>query len=248
MQALGVSDLASLYGAGSQTLGSLNSNPWLQAARGASNVGSLLASGGQSDTMARAAEQSRIDEDQRQQRIAAASQKVNELFAPYGDDYYNKVSQDYEAYYAPELDRQYGQTKGKLIADLSSRGVLDSSIAGKEQGDLARLYGDNQRTIKSQAQDYGRNWRNTVEGNRSNLLSLAESGAPLETVGNAFSNLEGFMTEPPEYSPLGDLFSQYSGNLTNAALVREARQSGLGFARAPSMGQDYRKNYTTNVK
>lgn len=216
--------------------------------RAASNVGSLLTSGGQSDTMARAADQARIDEDQRQQRIAQASQKVNELFAPYGDDYYNKVSQDYEAYYAPELDRQYGQTKGKLIADLSSRGVLDSSIAGKEQGDLARLYADNQRTIKSQAQDYGRNWRNTVEGNRSNLLSLAESGAPLETVGNAFSNMEGFMTEPPEYSPLGDLFSQYSGNLTNAQLVREARQSGLGFASAPSMGQNYRKNYTTNVK
>jgi len=174
------------------------------------------------------AEIARQQEDERQARITAGTAKVNDAFGGFNDDYYAGIGKSYLDYYNPQLDRQYNRAREALTYQLADSGNLDSSAAARKFGDLTSDYGVQKQTIANQAEGEKQGLRGQVEDNRGDLIRQLETGAGVDTTAASAMARANSLSKPAAYSPLGDLFSQYTGALRTNAAMQGAGYPGIG--------------------
>lgn len=151
----------------------------------------------------------RAQEEARQARIRAATNQVNSTFSGFNDDLYSKVASDYSNYYTPEADKQYTDTLGRVRAQLSQRGLLDSTEGARQLGDLASFYEQTKGDIGNQARDFANQYRSSIEDARGGLLALAQGAPEIGAIANQASARANALTAPPAFSPVGDLFARF---------------------------------------
>lgn len=149
----------------------------------------------------------RQQEAERQARIDAGRGAIDTAFSQFGDDYYNKIGEDYKAYYNPQVDDQYKKTREKLIYELARGSTLESDAATKRLEQLEKKYKDNQAQIGNQAVAAMNEARGRVEGERSNLVNLNLNAADPAVIGERASASAANVSAPPTFSPLGNMFA-----------------------------------------
>ena len=175
------------------------------------------------------ASEMRRQEEERQARIKAATDKVNEIFAPYDDAYFGKGATDYKAYYLPQIEKQYNDAKKSLVLSLNDRGLMQSSQAGQELADLADQYGQETTNVNNGAQDFSRSWQNNVENSRAQLLSQASTGPDSSAMASQAAAMAAAQSKMPSFSPIGDLFSKFTAQAANnAILAQQKATTGVG--------------------
>jgi hypothetical protein len=95
---------------------------------------------------------------------------------------------------------------------------------------LQRLYDENRQQVDNEAMSREQSARNAVEGARSNLVSLLQTTGDAQGASNQALSRANVLSAPEPFSPLGQLFTSFTGNLgTQAALERSGAMSGGRF-------------------
>jgi len=149
----------------------------------------------------------RAQEAERQARVDAGRAQIDSAFAQFDPTYYDKVRNDYLAYYNPQLDDQYKKTREKLIFDLARSSILESDAGTKKLEELEKKYADNRTQIANNAAGAVNESRGRIEGERGNLVNLNMNAADPALIGERASAGAANVSAPPTYSALGNMFA-----------------------------------------
>lgn len=186
----------------------------------------------------REARLAREEEQARQKRIREGTQRVNTLFdSQFDDDFFTGRRQAFMDYANPQLEQQYGDANKELAFALARGGLLDSSVRGEKAGELQRLYDLNKQNVADQALSHETQARTAVEDSRANLIATLNATGDAEGAANAALARSAALSQAPAYSPLGQLFADFTAGLgTQAAQERAAAMSGGWYKPAVNTG------------
>ena len=144
----------------------------------------------------------------RQQRIQAGATQISNMFDTFDDDFYNNYGSSYDAYYTPEIQRQYDQSREQLTFDAARSGLLNSSITTAAQADLARQLAEQQGIFGAQRDSEIGALRNQVADQRQAAFNqLYSSQDPDIAASNATGIVKNLTRSTPEFNAVGSLFN-----------------------------------------
>lgn len=167
-------------------------------------------------------------EAQRQAAIRSGTTQIDNTFnSQFTDDFYKNRQQSYLDYANPQLEDQYAKARQDLTFSLARSGNLDSSTRSAKDAELTQKYNLNKQGIADQGLAYGNQARGSVEDARASLIaSLNASGDASGAASQAIARSQA-LSAAPAYSPLGQLFSDFTSTLgTQAAQEKAAAMSG----------------------
>ena len=135
--------------------------------------------------------------------------------------FYDDAKNSYLDYYLPQLDKQYGDYNERNIYTLADKGLLQSSVKGEVDSDLADQYQIGQDKIYSGAADYEKGIRGDVANTKSDLMSLVLAGVDPASVSNMANTRAGILARPNSFDPLGDVFSQLATQAQNRFIAKK---------------------------
>ncbi len=183
---------------------------------------------GQGDAAAKAAEQARAEEAARQGRITAGTERVNNVFGQFNDEYYKGVSDAALNYYKPEVDRQYGDARKALTFNLARSGNLQSTAGADAFRKLSDAKARTDVDVANRAQGYATDMKGKVEGQRGDVLNSLYATADPEAAYSSATNAASLASSAPAYTPLNDLFSAFVATGANAIAAERAGYRGAG--------------------
>lgn len=174
------------------------------------------------------AAQARADEEARQGRIREGTTKINTMFdGQFNNDYFAGRRKAFSDHATPQLDDQYGKAQKELTFSLARSGLLDSSVRGEKAGELQKTMDLGRQQIADQAIANEGQSRNAVEDARSNLIATLNATGDAQGAANSAIARASALSQPAAFSPIGNLFADFTGALgTQAALERANAYSG----------------------
>lgn len=148
-------------------------------------------------------------EHTRQEEIKSGRKNINRQFKSFNDTYYDDYGQKYLDFYTPQLDDQYADARGKLIAALAGKGTLESTAGIGKIGDLAKERDTAATTFANEAQDAKNKLRANVEKTKSDLYSLNEASADASALNTRAIGEATALVAPPAYNPIGQVFASF---------------------------------------
>lgn len=155
----------------------------------------------------RSAEIARQQEEERQARIREGRAAIDSHFSQFDDPYFNQYQTAYLDYYQPQLDRQYQDARRKLVLGLHQGGGLQSSAGASRLAELQSAYAEQQNLLGNRAMDAVNDLRGRIEAARNDLYSQNRASADPSAVASAAAAQAGILSNPPSFSPLGNVFS-----------------------------------------
>ncbi|MDV2964524.1 hypothetical protein RZ532_00930 [Nitratireductor aquimarinus] len=155
----------------------------------------------------------------------------------FDDDFFGGIRQGYIDFARPELDRQFNEASKQNTFNLARAGTLDSSIRSETTGKLQEARDKSLADLFDKANEYEANSRNKIEDARADLISQLQVTGDATGAANAALARAGALATPPAYSPLDQLFTDFTSTLaTQAALER-----------AEAFGSPVRPRYNTGL-
>lgn len=183
------------------------------------------------------AKRARRDEEARQSRIRTGTAKINATFdKQFTPAFYKKQADAYSDYATPQLEKQYQDAGSELTFDLARRGLTDSTIRADKAADLSELYTLNKQDIADKAHRAATDARSGVEGARNDLLLTLQSTADAAGAGKQALARAKVLSQPEAYSPLEDMFTQFTSTLSTQAALERAYAAGSGVKPRYSLG------------
>jgi len=146
------------------------------------------------------------------------------------DDFFNRNRQSFMDYALPQLDQQFGDASKELSFDLARGGLLNSSVRGEQGGKLQRLYDQNMQQVTNEALSREQQQRTSIEDARANLLSMLQTTGDAQGATNQALSRAAVLSQPQPFSPMGQLFTDFTAGLgTQAAMERAGAVSGGRF-------------------
>lgn len=184
----------------------------------------------------------RQQEEKRKQGIKAATSKINDAFAGYDDKFYGQRTNENLDYLLPQVQEQFQQTQNQLGFNLANRGLGKSSQARNYGESLGVEMGKKKQEVSNMALDASRNLRQSIEGQRANLIGMAQTASDPDSVAQAAKTGAMAFGAPSTLAPVGGLFRDWSnmflakqqGNLYNPATAQannfaQSLNKGLGY-------------------
>lgn len=147
----------------------------------------------------------------------------------FDDNYYSGIRKAFTDFYLPQVGEQYDQANRKLTYKFANAGNLDSSAGANNIANLFRDYNRERAGIGDRALGAEKDLRSNVEQNRSELISQLSATADPEAAATSAAARAKALATPGPYSPLGDLFSTYTGSLVMADAAKNLGYRGPGF-------------------
>ncbi|MCY0148306.1 hypothetical protein OEG84_11440 [Hoeflea sp. G2-23] len=178
-------------------------------------------SGGNEAALARA------DEQARQEKIREGTTRVNDIFGQnFNDDFFKGRRDAFLDYNTPQLENQYNDAQKQLTFSLARGGNLNSSARGEQLGKLQTLYDTNKQSIADQALQQENQARTAVEDARSNLVTTLNATGDAEGAANSALTRASALSQPGTYSPLGQLFVDFTSGLGTQAAAERSYAAG----------------------
>lgn len=172
----------------------------------------------------------RADEQARQERIRQGTQRISSIFdgsEGFTPEFFNSRKQAYIDYANPQLEDQYGKTQRELTFALDRAGMLDSSARGQKAGELQQQYDLQKQKVADDALSYETQTKNAVEDARSNLIATLNATGDAQGAANSAITRASALSKPQAFSPLSNLFADFTAGLgTQAALEKANYYSG----------------------
>lgn len=164
-------------------------------------------------------------EKQRQMKIAAGTQGVNDQFAGFNPQFYQQRAQDYYNFAQPQLGQQFQQTKQAVLGNLANRGLSNSSTRNQQVGGLNRELANQRQGLYDTGQQQAQSLQQQVEQSRGNALNLLyQSADPGAATGQAQRAAAGFSV-PSAFAPVGNLFSNLANMYYTKQLINNGNRS-----------------------
>lgn len=161
------------------------------------------------------------------QQAAGEGQLYSGKGGGFDDAFYKGRRDAYTSYANPQLQDQYANAGKELTFALARSGNLDSSARAQKEGERTKLYGQRSREIGDQALQQETTARNSVEDARSNLVTMLNATGDVNAAVNGATARSQALSQQPAFSPIGQLFSDFTAGLgTQAAAERATALSG----------------------
>jgi len=170
-----------------------------------------------------AAEEARKREQQRQAKIEKGRNKIDKQFNQFDDDYYGGLKEDYTGYYMPKIEDQYKDAHEQTVYGLSRSGNLNSSAGAERMGELEEAYAKQRANYEDKALGFVNDARGRVQDTRQNLYQQLEASANPAAAAQAANARASQLSQPPQFSPIGQLFGQF---LNSGAMAVDAEKKG----------------------
>jgi len=145
----------------------------------------------------------------------------------FNPDFFSGRKQSFLDYANPQLDDQYGDAQRELTFALDRAGLLDSSARATKAAELQKKYDLNKQQIADQALSYETQAKSAVEDARSNLIATLNATGDAQGAANSAITRASVLSQPAAYSPLSQLFADFTSTLgTQAALEKANYYSG----------------------
>lgn len=167
--------------------------------------------------------------------VSSGEEQIQSAFDnTFTDDYYSDIQNSILNYYQPQLQDQFSDAKENLTFDLARRGVIDSSAAGDEYGDLQGRYSQQQASIANRARSQVNQARERMLQSRNEMLRLNQTATDPSDV-EAMTNtqlapaIDRVQAQAPTPTPMGQVFADYAtAPLTSAATIGGAAAKKYG--------------------
>lgn len=190
------------------------------------------ASGGPPDYASQAANQ----EQKRQNLIRQGTKSINQSFAGFTPQFYDKARQAYLDFALPQFATQYQDTKSQIGFGLANRGISTGSAAKKQWSDLARQTSVGQQAIADQATGVAQGLQKDVAASKNDLLNmLYQTADPAGAATQATSTAAGFQI-PSTFAPIANQFSGLINQYYLGQILNNSRQPQGGVATSPGYG------------
>lgn len=149
----------------------------------------------------------------------------------FNDDFFHDRRNSFIDYASPQLEQQYRDAGEELTFALARGGLLDSSARGEKAAELQRLYDLNKQKVADDALSFENRSRTAIEDARANLITTLNATGDAEGAANAALARSSALSQPDTYSPLGQLFADFTAGLgVQAAQERAFAASGGSYA------------------
>lgn len=173
------------------------------------------------------AQRAREEEQARQKKIREGTERVNTIFdSQFNDDFFSGRKEAFLDYSTPQLENQYGDAQKELTFALARGGNLNSSARGQKLGELQRLYDTNKQAIADQALGHASQARNAVEDARGGLIATLNATGDAQGAANSALTRATVLSQPVPYSPLGQLFVDFTSGLGIQAALEKSFAAG----------------------
>lgn len=170
----------------------------------------------------------RQQEAERQARVDQGRATIDQMFAQFTPEYYDKVANDYMAYYNPQLDEQYNKAREKKIFELARSSILESDAGTKALAELEKRYKDQQGVLANNAVAAANEARGRVENERGTLSTLNVNAADPALIGERASASAANVSAPPTYSTLGNMFADLLNTGATGVTLEAKGYPGFG--------------------
>jgi hypothetical protein len=175
------------------------------------------------------AEQARQDELARQQRIREGTSNVNSIFdSQFNDGFYEGQQKRYIDYAMPQVDDQKRKADKELLFAMDRTGQTEGSVRADLSGELQKRYDLQAQKVRDDGLAYGTNARTNVEGARADLISMLNATGDAEGAATSAVARSAALSQPAAYSPLSNLFADFTGALGTQAAAERAYAYGGG--------------------
>lgn len=151
-------------------------------------------------------------EAERQARVEAGRQKIDEAFAGFDDAFYDQRAQEYADYAVPQLTKQYDRTRKNLTYSLARAGLLNSGTEAAKGGALDEELGQKYREVVDAGQGQANQLRRDIEGQRSNLTAQLQASADPGSAANLAVRTAQAYEKPTSFEPIGNFFETWTRN------------------------------------
>ena len=169
----------------------------------------------------------RADEQRRQQRIRKGTKRVNSIFdRQFNDNFFNQQRDAYVNYATPQLDDQRQDANKELIFAMDRGGQLDGSARASLAGELQKKYDLQRQKIQDDALNFRTSAMTNVEDARSNLIATLNATGDAQGAANSALSRAAALSQPAAYSPISNLFADFTGALGTQAAAERAYSYG----------------------
>jgi len=179
------------------------------------------------------AKSQRQAEEERQRKITEGTGAINQQFARFDEPFFKNVEQAALDFYIPQLESQFGDAREKTIKRLAREGNLEASAGIGQLGDLTDTANLNRTLLADKSRALSGTTRANIEDTRSRLLGQLQATADPAAAATAAHQQALAATAPPEFSPIGDLFSKF---LNQGAVQIGAARQGFQNVASPLFG------------
>lgn len=157
----------------------------------------------------------------REANIKAGQGNIDQAFTQYNDPYYAGITQNYEDYYDPQINQQYGDAVNKLTYQLGQQGILQSSEGNRQLGLLQQSNDTQKQTIADQAIAAANTAKQQVAQQKNNLYAQNQQAADPSLAASQAAGAAASAVSPITYSPLANVFAGALGQGTNALALQQ---------------------------
>lgn len=163
--------------------------------------------------------------------VTAGKAAIDSAFKGFDDGYYQKITDEYNGHYAPQMEADSSRARKRLILQQAGRGVLESSAGGDELGRFQQA-ADNQRTdVANQALDAANQRKQAVASNKRALYNDNYQAADPAQAGRSAADAVGAIDVAQNYNPLIDVFSSFINSTAQAQQAQNQGYGGFGYGR-----------------
>jgi len=174
--------------------------------------------------------ESRRAEQERSSRIGAGMQNIDNTFSKFNDSYYDSYAKKIQDYWMPDIERQATDANDKIALSFASKAPGGSSAASKAYGRLQEEKGRKIQEAHDNSRGEANKLRQNVEQQRGVVTSQLNATADPYAAARASEAQAAALSAEPVFSPLGNLFSDLTGQYAVAEKAAQQGAPGWGFS------------------
>ena len=159
----------------------------------------------------------RADELARQKRVDEGIEEIEDVFGQYDQDFYDKRSEAYTNYQAPQLEDQYKKGLKELQFALARGGRLNSSTEVGKKAKAAQDLQFQRQEMAGRAMQAAADSETGVLKAKDDLIKLNLANADPDLAASLSIARSKALNKPPKYDELLDVF----GNITEGLASRQ---------------------------
>lgn len=175
-----------------------------------------------------AAEEARADEQARQERIRTGTTEIGKIFdSQFTDEFFTGQRDSFVDYNMPQLEEQKADAGKQLLFAMDRSGNTESSARAGLSGELEKRAGLQRQSVLDEGQNFANQTRGNVESARGDLVSMLNVTGDAQGAANSALARSAALSQPGNFSPIGNLFADFTGGLgVQAAAERAAAYGG----------------------
>lgn len=144
----------------------------------------------------------------------------------FGDAFFDGQRDRYINYAMPQVEEQKTAADKDLLFAMDRSGNTESSARADLSGELEKRAGLQRQKVRDDGMNFSTQARNNVESSRNDLIAMLNATGDAEGAANSAMARATALSQPAAYSPVGNLFADFTGALGTQAAAERAYAYG----------------------